>query len=37
MNGFLTQGGGYRNLMVYQLSEIIYDLTVIFRKVGGYG
>ena len=32
MNGFLTQGGGYRNLMVYQLSEIIYDLTVIFSE-----
>lgn len=32
MNGFLTQGGGYRNLRVYQLSEIIYDLTVIFSE-----
>lgn len=32
MNGFLTQGGGYRNLRVYQLSEIIYGLTVIFSE-----
>ena len=28
--GFLPAGGGYRNLRVYKLTEIIYDLSVIF-------
>lgn len=30
MESFLIQGGGYRNLKVYKLAEIIYDLSVIF-------
>lgn len=30
MSGFLKQGGGYRNLKVYQITECIYDLTVVF-------
>lgn len=30
MGGFLKQGGGYRNLRVFKLTEIIYDLTVLF-------
>lgn len=38
MESFLIQGGGYRNLKVYKLAEIIYDLSVIFTdkyiKVG---
>lgn len=34
MNNFLKNKGGYRNLRVYKLSEIIYDLSVIF--VGKY-
>lgn len=29
---FLPSAGGYRNLRVYQLSEVIYDLTVIFTE-----
>lgn len=32
MTGFLRNKGGYRNLRVYRLSEIIYDLSVIFAK-----
>lgn len=28
MNGFLAQGGGYRNLRVYKMAEIIYDLSM---------
>lgn len=32
MNNFLKQGGGYRNLRAYQLSEIIYDLSVFFSE-----
>lgn len=30
MTTFLPSAGGYRNLRAYQLSEIIYDLSVIF-------
>lgn len=30
MTTFLPSGGGYRNLRAYQLSAIIYDLSVIF-------
>ena len=30
MSGFLRNKGGYRKLRVYRLSEIIYDLTMIF-------
>ncbi|MGM9843796.1 MAG: four helix bundle suffix domain-containing protein [Muribaculaceae bacterium] len=30
MSGFLRSKGGYRKLRVYRLSEIIYDLTMIF-------
>lgn len=32
MNTFLKNKGGYRNLRVYRLSEIIYDLSMIFAK-----
>ena len=32
MNKFLKNKGGYRNLRVYRLSEIIYDLSMIFAK-----
>ena len=32
MSQFLNNKGGYRNLRVYRLSEIIYDLTMIFAK-----
>ena len=32
MESFLIQGGGYRNLKVYKLAEIIYDLSVIFTE-----
>lgn len=32
MSGFLKNKGGYRNLRVYRLTEIIYDLTMIFAK-----
>ncbi|MGN0229708.1 MAG: four helix bundle suffix domain-containing protein [Muribaculaceae bacterium] len=32
MGGFLRTKGGYRNLRVYRLSEIIYDLSMIFAK-----
>lgn len=32
MEGFLVQGGGYRNLRVYKVTEIIYDLSVIFAE-----
>lgn len=31
-DGFLPKGGGYRSLKVYKLTEIIYDLTVIFAE-----
>lgn len=30
MKTFLSQGGGYRRLRVYRLSEAVYDLTVVF-------
>ena len=30
MNTFLKNGGGYRNLKAYQLSEAVYDLTSFF-------
>lgn len=33
MNTFLREKGGYRNLRVFRLSEIIYDLSVIFAKL----
>lgn len=33
MSGFLSQGGGYRSLRVYRLTEVIYDLTFQFTKV----
>lgn len=32
MTTFLPSAGGYRNLRAYQLSEIIYDLSVIFTE-----
>lgn len=32
MNGFLAQGGGYRNLRVYKMTEIIYDLSMFFAE-----
>lgn len=32
MEGFLKQRGGYRNLRVYKLTEIVYDLTVYFVR-----
>lgn len=32
MNTFLRNKGGYRKLRVYRLSEIIYDLSVIFSE-----
>lgn len=32
MSVFLKQGGGYRNLRVFQITEIICDLTVIFIR-----
>ena len=32
MGGFLPKSGGYRNLRVYKMTEIIYDLTVVFVK-----
>ena len=32
MSQFLNNKGGYRNLRVYRLSEIIYDLSMIFAK-----
>lgn len=32
MAGFLFNGGGYRKLRVYRITEIIYDLSVIFAK-----
>ena len=32
MSTFLRKKGGYRNLRVYRLTEIIYDLTMIFAK-----
>lgn len=32
MKGFLKSGGGYRNLRVYQITEIICDLTIIFIR-----
>lgn len=32
MTTFLPSAGGYRNLRAYKLSEIIYDLTVIFAE-----
>lgn len=30
MTGFLPKSGGYRNLRAYQMSEAVFDLTVIF-------
>ena len=30
--GFLPQGGGYKKLRVYQVTEIIYDLTYHFTR-----
>lgn len=30
MGAFLKQGGGYRNLRVYKVTEIIYDITFYF-------
>lgn len=33
MTSFLREKGGYRNLRVFRLSEIIYDLSVIFAKL----
>lgn len=32
MSGFLPAGGGYRNLLAYQLAEAVHDLTVIFTR-----
>lgn len=32
MSQFLNNKGGYRNLRVYRLSEIIYDLSMIFAR-----
>lgn len=32
MTTFLPAAGGYRNLRAYKLSEIIYDMTVIFAE-----
>lgn len=32
MSGFLTPGGGYRNLRVYRLAEIIHDLSMVFAE-----
>ncbi len=32
MSGFLQQDGGYRKLRVFQIAEIICDLTVVFVK-----
>lgn len=32
MSNFLPSAGGYRLLRVYRMSEIIYDLTVIFAE-----
>lgn len=32
MSGFLPKGGGYRRLRVFRVTEIIYDLTMIFSK-----
>lgn len=32
MTGFLQQGGGYRNLRVFRVTTIIYDLSVIFAE-----
>ncbi len=32
MKEFLPQNGGYRKLRVYKLTEIIYDLTVVFVR-----
>lgn len=31
-NGFIPKHGGYRNLLTYQKSEIIYDGTIYFTK-----
>lgn len=31
-NGFIPKHGGYRNLITYQKSEIIYDGTIYFTK-----
>lgn len=33
MSCFLPQGGGYRKLRVYRLTEIIYDLTYQFTQI----
>lgn len=32
MSGFLPKGGGYRSLRVFRVTEIIYDLTMVFSK-----
>lgn len=32
MTGFLPKGGGYRSLRVFRITEIIYDLTMIFSE-----
>ena len=32
MNGFIPQQGYYRNLRVFRVTEIIYDITYIFVK-----
>lgn len=32
MSGFLPKGGGYRSLRVFHVTEIIYDLTMIFAE-----
>lgn len=32
MPGFLNKGGGYRNLLAYQVSEIVYDVTYYFAQ-----
>lgn len=31
-DGFIPEHGGYRNLITYQKSEVIYDGTVYFTK-----
>lgn len=32
MSNFLSAGGGYKHLRVFRLTEIIYDLTMIFGR-----
>lgn len=31
-SSFLPAAGGYRNLMAFRITEIVYDLTVVFTK-----